>query len=72
MSSSSASTSASISTTNKDPQQSGYYGSYYSLTFEVKFKCKESLYLITVIYQMKWTQSILLTVTPTLTVTSVI
>jgi hypothetical protein len=40
MSSSSASTSASISTTNKDPQQSGYYGSYYSLTFEVKFKCK--------------------------------
>lgn len=72
MSSSSASTSASISTTNKDPQQSGYYGSYYSLTFEVKFKCKEALYLITVIYQMKWTQSILLTVTPTLTVTSVI
>lgn len=47
MSSSSASTIASISTSSSNPQQSGYYGSYYSLTFEVKLKCKDAPRLLT-------------------------
>jgi hypothetical protein len=39
-SSSASSASTNASNTSNNANASGYYGSYYSLTFEVKAKCK--------------------------------
>ena len=46
MSSSSASTIASISTSSSNPQQSGCYGSYFSLSFEETLKSLKLGYIV--------------------------